>query len=196
MDLYAYTTCTGLGAELARTAWNKLFFKSWCIITSPNDHDTRAVARLWGLDTHLTHQFDGAFRKGAAINEALSEAPRDAWVCVIDPDILLPPDFVERFERLGGGRDVETIYSIYRWYPSEVIKLEKNNLDFAPCCYGYFQLWHTSQYRDYPSKSQSGAWDDSEHAARFQKKKMVPLYAGHLGYPYQRDRWRGFKNKT
>ena len=71
-------------------------FDRWLVVTDEKDTATQGVCRRWGMEVLLTkrlHENDAVFHKAAALNEGLDALDQDAWVAVLDSDILLPHDF-------------------------------------------------------------------------------------------------------
>jgi hypothetical protein len=63
------------------------------VVTEPDDMRTRHVAKQAGVRTCITtamYDADRKFSLGAAINAGLKSLKQDAWVLVVDADIMLP----------------------------------------------------------------------------------------------------------
>ena len=121
MKLTAITTCVGYDDYLrVSMPVNGNHFNWWEVVTTPGDHGTYAEANSYFADHFNGNVFqcdeftkDGAtFNKGAAINGALNCDYGDAWILLLDADILLPAHFRENLEALTLDRNC--IYGMYR----------------------------------------------------------------------------------
>jgi hypothetical protein len=95
----ATTVCIGYGDFLRESArFNARHFDKWTIVTSPDDHETREVCRQFALHCLVTEDAnrDGDFSKGRLVERGLNHAHGDGWVCHIDADVVLHPNFRHR----------------------------------------------------------------------------------------------------
>lgn len=91
--------------------FNRHHFEEVMVVTTPEDKVTQDVAIANGADLHATNAFydDGAdFNKWKALEEGLTVFGRHGWLCLMDADIVFPPE-LPRVEYLCGR-----LYSPYR----------------------------------------------------------------------------------
>src|SRR5688500_10256772 len=130
-------------------------FDRWLVVTVAEDTRTQEVCRRWGLDVLISERLyknGAAFHKAAALNEGLEALDQDAWVAVMDSDILLPRDFRERLDAqtldsdclygLSGRRICSTLPEFRSLAEREPWA---DNLIHATFVIGYFNLFHLSQ---------------------------------------------------
>lgn len=188
------------------------------VVTTPQDAPTRAVCERHGARCMTTDAFhaDGAtFAKGRATNAALrqihEEAP-DAWILMLDADIVLPADFAAWRARvvLNPG----ALYYARRWLlpsrddiPAALAHFDSGR-PFAPTTkhntkpWGYFQLWsfRSQLQRDragdwYPAASHDAGTDDTIFYRRYRDAGRLAdsgLRTLHLPHSIeQAQNWKG-----
>lgn len=87
-------------------------FDNIYVVTTDDDINTKkccADFNVMCVQTAAWSYGDGVLNKGRALNEAL-RLVRSEWVCSLDADIILPPDFSGCLSNL----DEETLYSAHR----------------------------------------------------------------------------------
>lgn len=172
------------------------------VITSPDDADTAEAASKVGAEVFMTEAFfrNGAvFAKGSAINAALQHYKSElvmGWILHLDADIILP-------ERPDLGRfNGNTLYGAQR---KPIIG--KDGLDFYKRSgqarmaargrtitrpIGFYQLWHGSNWHDYPVFSDNASWDDMEFIKLFEQYKLVgTVYHLQTSDLRRRGNWNG-----
>lgn len=178
-------------------------FDRWLVVTDEKDTRTIDVCKRWGLDVLISQRLyenDAAFHKAAALNEGLEALDQDAWVAVMDSDILLPSDFRERLEAqnldpaclygLGGRRICQTVHEFRAVAAREPWV---DNLIFSSFVIGYFNLFHQRQSRNrYP---EHGSDDASTYDVLFSdsfpvgSRRCLPFVCLHAGVASLN--WRG-----
>jgi hypothetical protein len=116
MKIECIITCVSHADFLAHTLpLNKPHFDRIIVITAPEDKATQKICDYWGVRYHATDAFQarwGHFCKGTAINEGLALLDKDAWICHMDADVILPPNTRIVLER--ADLDTTMIYGIDR----------------------------------------------------------------------------------
>ncbi|HEY3740673.1 MAG TPA: hypothetical protein VGL53_12555, partial [Bryobacteraceae bacterium] len=146
MKIECISTCVGYGDILAHTLpRNKPHFDRMLIITAPEDKQTRKVCDYYRVPYHATDSFKtrwGQFAKGTCINEGLAKLQKDAWICHLDSDIVLPPNTREALERANlstGG-----LYGVDRVECKNYIDWQRFLDDPEPVIAGNEFLIHTT----------------------------------------------------
>jgi hypothetical protein len=132
---------------------NKDSFDRIVVYTKPHDTETQRVCALNGVECITTDSFtkDGAkFNRGAVYNEALRTLRFNEWVCLMDSDIIVIPDFHQHFRSVNP--DKECFYGVRRYdvqTPEQyrAVSLNQNLLKdeitlFRGFGYGYLQIFH------------------------------------------------------
>lgn len=194
MKIEAVVICVNYADFLAESLpTNKHQFDRLVVVTTPEDKATQKLCEYYHVQCIQTDVFDtanGNFRKGAAINVGLAALDRDAWLCHMDADIVLPPKFRIVLERAHLATD--NIYGVDRFMivgapewdahrGSPIIQHQHWSMDddhgyfiittaykygvrigapdgWVPI--GYFQLWHSSQRKDYPNGHTTAGRED------------------------------------
>lgn len=172
----AVTVCCGYADFLVHVApRNRPIFDRWLIVTTPDDEETRDVARRFSLEVLLSEdgtRDEAEFAKGRLIERGLQHlANGDAWRIHIDADMVLPAMTRHLFEM--ASLQTENLYGIDRimcksWEHWQEIQQSgwlhnfhdyQNRVrwpgEFQPgsrwasyegyCPLGAFQMWHGSQ---------------------------------------------------
>lgn len=111
--LEVVTVSCGYGDYLSETAkFNCNLFDRWIIVTTPDDVETREVARKFSLEVLLTEEghADGGFNKGWMIERGLRLVSARGTRLHLDADIVLP----SRFRQLVEAADVQPD-CLYGW---------------------------------------------------------------------------------
>ncbi|MGD0386404.1 MAG: hypothetical protein ABSB73_09745 [Solirubrobacteraceae bacterium] len=116
MSIEAVVTCVGFDDFLAETLpLNKHQFRRMVVVTSPEDERTQRVCEYHHVQCEVTDAFGshwGEFNKGAGVNVGLAALDLDGWVCHLDADIALPPQFAGLLE--CADLDPSMIYGVDR----------------------------------------------------------------------------------
>ena len=182
---------------------NVRHFDRFLVITVESDTRTQEVCRRHGMEILFSRRLyeDGAaFHKAAALNEGLAALDQDAWVAVMDSDILLPHDFRERLDaqELDGqclyglaGRRVCPTLAEFRALASR--EPWTDNLIYTTFVIGYFNLFHlTQELNRYPENTSDDASTyDVVFSDRFPatRRRYLPFVCLHAGDTSQN--WRG-----
>lgn len=184
----------------------KAFLADFVVVTSPDDQETRAVCQFHGARCIVTDVFDragGPFNKGAAINQGLLALCRDAWLLIMDADILVPPHvrpFLEEQEL-----DQTCIYGVDRRNCDglEALKsgtvfpmMKRVQVYGAEPPPGYFQLWHSTVFPHGPWYDDSYVFADRTDvcfAKSFSLRQYLKTWVLHLdkGRHAGGVNWRG-----
>ncbi len=208
--IQAVTVCLDYGDFLAETL--PLLAKRVdrvVVVTAERDEQTReVVSRVPNAECVLTDVFcrGGAiFRKGAAINEGLERLDRKGWLLHVDADIAVLDDLFG----IVNGLARNAIYGCERrslrgrelWnhlirgqslpqHAAPIIKPKARNI--TPL--GFFQLWHSLCWREYPENSIDASKDDMAFAKQWSRRMLIPGYGVyHLESSNHaaRANWRG-----
>jgi hypothetical protein len=189
-------------------------FERWLVVTDEKDTRTQEVCRRHGMEVLISkrlYENDAAFHKAAALNEGLEALDQDAWVAVMDSDILLPNDFRARLDAqeldpsclygLSGRRVCRTLHEFQAMAACEPWA---DNLIYTTFVIGYFNLFHLGQEQNrYP---EGGSDDASTYDVEFSnafpaaKRRYLPFVCLHAGEASLN--WRGrvtdpfFENET
>lgn len=182
---------------------NVRHFDRWLVVTVESDTRTQEVCRRHGMEILFSRRLyeDGAaFNKAAALNEGLAALDQDAWVAVMDSDILLPHDFRERLDAqdldeqclygLAGRRVCPTLAELRALASREPWT---DNLIYTTFVIGYFNLFHlTQELNRYPENTSDDASTyDVVFSDRFPatRRRYLPFVCLHAGETSQN--WRG-----
>ncbi len=199
----ALTVSVNYADFLECIAPNRRHFESWLVVTDEKDTRTVEVCRRHGMDVLFSkrlYEEGAAFHKAAALNEGLAALDQDAWVAVMDSDILLPHDFRERLEAqeldasglygLAGRRVCPTLAEFRALAAREPWA---DNLIYTTFVIGYFNLFHLGQERNrYPDH---GSDDASTYDVLFSEafppaqRHYLPMVCLHAGDASKN--WRG-----
>jgi hypothetical protein len=95
------TLCVDYSDVLRITIRNAQHFDDYVIVTHERDTRTIDLCKLHDVNYVCSAKLlpgGGAFLKAEALNEALDKLAANAWVAVLDADILLPKDFREQLD--------------------------------------------------------------------------------------------------
>lgn len=200
---------------------NQSQLDGWVIVTDHNDKKTQRLCNEHGLKcvptNVLTDQGD-EFNKGRAINVGLSHLKNDGWLLHLDSDIVLPNRF--RHLMTHAMLDPANLYGVDRvncqdandWQANKhnhLRQFRKHYLvsvglplgsrlvhnDYGYCPIGFFQLWHSSQKKNYPTNQGSAEHTDVLFAMQFPRKNRILLpeiIVIHLdNSKFQGQNWKG-----
>lgn len=201
--IQALTVSVNYADYLECIAANRRHFDRWLVVTDENDTATQEVCRRHGMEILFSKRLyeDGAaFHKAAALNEGLDALDQDAWVAVMDSDILLPHDFRQRLDAqtlddagLYGlsGRRVCTTLVEFR--ALAVCEPWADNLIYTTFVIGYFNLFHLAQKQNrYPEHTSDDASSYDVHFSESfpaAQRHYLPIVCLHAGDTSQN--WRG-----
>lgn len=185
---------------------NKAVLDRILVVTSPDDRATQEACRASSVECIVTDDFyaGGArFNKGRGLNRGLERTAPDAWVLVLDADIVLPQDLRERL----AARPLRTnvLYGASRvscptagtWRRLERGEIGVRDLPAEPPTVrhgrllplGYFQLFHRGaatlrgRTSRYPEAHPSARKVDTAFAKRWRRTELLPVTVIHLGPP-------------
>jgi len=201
--IQALTVSVNYADFLECIAPNVRHFDRWLVVTDESDTRTQDVCRRWGMEVLLSkrlYENDAVFHKAAALNEGLAVLDQEAWVAVLDSDILLPHDFRERLELqelepeclygLSGRRICRTLPEFRSLAAREPWA---DNLIHTTFVIGYFNLFHLAQEKNrYP---EHGSDDASTYDVLFSnlfpaaRRRFLPFVCLHAGD--SSHNWRG-----
>ena len=189
MIIDAVTVCIDYSDYLEQILYNRRFLKRWLIVTHKSDNKTINICKKNNLDFILSENIyknNSPFAKNNAINEGLISLKPNNWILHLDSDILLP----ENFNEIINGKiitDKNTIYGINRCNINENIISTNYQIPI-----GFFQLWHSSKYKDYYTDNNiNNAEGDIEHAKRFNKMEILNLNCIDIQQGSHKCNWRG-----
>lgn len=92
--------CVDFGDFLATTLpWNREAFDRMVIVTSPEDEETKKVARQYNcvVVESIRYREKQTFNKGKLLNDGIKVCVGKGWLCLLDSDIILPKGFRKDF---------------------------------------------------------------------------------------------------
>jgi hypothetical protein len=172
------------------------------VITAPCDSETIRVATEAGADVFVTEAFfrnDAVFAKGSAINAALQHYKSelaDSWLLHVDADVVLPErpplEHIDKDWLYGAQRKAIVGKASLEYYrrTRQIRMAPRSRRITRPI--GFYQLWHGSNWQDYPTLSDNASWDDMEFIKLFAKYALLGIVY-HLQTPDLRRRgnWDG-----
>jgi GR25 family glycosyltransferase involved in LPS biosynthesis len=171
--------------------------KNITVITTPEDILCHKICEKFGVKCVISETlYDrGLLNKGRAINDAISTLENPEWVLLLDADICLPKDFIEKFN--NSNLDSNTLYVADR-------KICKNKEDFDKWSnnqyfegqvdskkgFGYFHLFNTSHFNSKrPHPEFKGLTSDINFRNLFFKRDSLDIQVIHLGETVKN--WKG-----
>jgi hypothetical protein len=181
-----------VGRVVVVTTWDDTLTK---ILVRDVDQSLKNVVCL---KTDIFTAKSATFAKGAAINWALTMSQPEGWILHVDGDILLPAP-IDTSDLDKGALYGCRRYSVDRPLLSKIGRNRVSYKELRPCSQddpfldtnsrhrsmrrrrrllppGFFQLWHSSKFCDYPSQSPDASLDDMLHAERFERCEILPNY--------------------
>lgn len=212
MHIEAVTVCVDYSDFLEESIKENLrHLDRWVIVTSHQDHKTRALCAKYSIEcvvTDIMHEKGQVFNKGAAINLGLGHLKGLDWILHLDADIILPGRFRDMLDRADLQR--ECLYgadriNIVGWDTWQAYKHNREpyfssgyfveapkgfnvgariiHKDFHFSVIGYYQLWHKSSYKKYPTNQGNAEHTDVLFSCQWARKHRVLLpeiYVLHL----------------
>lgn len=181
--LTVLTTSVNYADYLAETLpYTKELADRVIVITSITDGETNRICGNHGVEAFNTEAFfrNGAvFAKGSAINAALQyyrDELADQWLLYLDADVLAPalPALVTLDKAWLYGMQRKAIIgreSLEFYQRHGRTKMCHARTISKPI--GFFQLWHSSHWKDYPALSDNASWDDIEFVRQFAQYRML-----------------------
>jgi hypothetical protein len=166
ISVEAVTVSVDYSDYLKQIISNKEKLDRWVIVTIKQDKKTIQVCKDNKLDyifTDRLYENGSYFAKGKAINDGLKELEKNDWLLQLDSDTLLPNNFLN--EKL----EYDCIYGCSREYGGKKrieINPYNNTVHTRPLI-GFFQLWHSSKYKNYPEESIHAGIDDQLMSERY-----------------------------
>lgn len=142
---------------------NCKLFDATYVLTHPDDKKTQDVATANGCKIVATDVFykDGAiFNKGAGLRFAQDQIPKEGWLLITDPDILMPTSIRKRIRKnnldparlYGAARRIVHNCDIKQYLANRDRNLTHLTNSLIPRFYGkripvgYFQLYNLDRY--------------------------------------------------
>ncbi len=213
MLIDAVTVCSGYADFLAETLpVNLPHLNRLVVVTAPDDWETMAVCKTFSVECRATNVMTTnglKFNKARGIDYGLAFLASSHWVLHFDADIAFPPDM--RRALLNRPMNPQWLYGADRVYCNSFEDWQSHlashrhqhkygyrvdpprfNLGsriaipsydgYLPI--GYFQLWHGSTGRRYPTTQQDGAeHTDILHAIQWggEERHLLPdFFVVHL----------------
>lgn len=230
MKIEAVVVCKDYGDFLAHTLPENIEqLDRMVVVTHPADTETKELCRHHSVDvveTEVFHEDGDRFNKWRALNLGLSHLKHDGWVLVIDADIMLPHKFRDMLnrakldtknlygaDRLNTGSfenwqaHAHTTVPQHRWRylvhptPEFPVGARLLHAEYGYLPIGYFQLWHSSQHRQYPIHNGSAEHGDVLFAVQWARERRIllpELFVYHLesdGDAPMGTNWKGRKTK-
>jgi len=182
---------------------NRPLFDHVFVVTEERDEQTMVVAAEHDCDVLLTthtKERGAAFNRAGLLHRAqrvLHEAFPDAWITILDADIVVPQQLANADRSLWNPA---YLYGLARYecltksdWESGVVRQRSFGTDVGNSIYGYFQLYH-DKTKFYPEWSDSAGYSDIEFSEQFgERRAKVPsdeeMGVVHLGFG-TRD-WNG-----
>lgn len=170
-DISIATTCVNFGDYLEIVAPTWKFTKRVVVTTIPSDELTKRVCRENGFEIVETQcMFDegSKFNRGLAINEALKKLKAEEVILVLDSDIAIPQNVVNRMRTQHLGDFLYGIRRTFVWNQNHILSVDpfvvdesKASIDSLESPHyinvfpiGYFQLFqnrsqfYLNEYRE------------------------------------------------
>lgn len=229
LKIEAVVVCKNYSDFLAHTLPENLqHIDRLVVVTHPKDRATQSLCDQYGvdcIDTEIMHDDNDAFNKGRCINLGLSHLRHEDWLLHLDADVVLPHRFREMFRKTKPdqsmiyGADRLNVGSYENWMankhqtvpqhqwrylvqPTKEFNLGARLLhnEYGYCPIGYFQMWHSSTRRRYPSISGTAEHSDVLFAIQWPREKRIllpELFVYHLESenPGMGANWKGRKTK-
>lgn len=204
MRIEAVVTCSHYSDFLEHTLVENLqHLDGIVVVTSRGDKDTQRLCNKLGVscvDTNVFTDRGDAFNKARGINLGLSHLRHDDWLLHMDADILLPHRFRSMLGHAGLNR--ENIYGADRVNTHSFEHWQSNKDKITPqfkhgclvnppgefpigarlvhaaygyCPIGYFQLWHSSSKRRYPTNQGSAEHTDVLFSIQWDRANRILL---------------------
>lgn len=199
MEIVSITVCVNYSDYFEKVIdRNSSLVNHMYVVTTKTDVDTAALCDKRENVTVLF--YDDLNKNGSQFNKSgmvrfaqthVYQKHPDAWVLIIDADILLPEDFRKTFE--STNKDENALYGMQRVDFNTQSDLEKN-INARPyrlCFVGYFQLYKNKTFF-YENYSKNCSICDDRFAKIFKTKVKLPGNVFHLGTPM--INWSGRKS--
>jgi hypothetical protein len=229
MKIEAVVTCSKYSDFLEHTLVENIQqLDGMVVVTSKDDKETQRLCNMIGvscIDTNVFYEKGDAFNKARGINLGLSHLRHDDWLLHMDADIMLP----HRFKSMLGqaALDKACVYGADRVNTKSYENWESNRKKahiqfrhgclvntpqefpigarlvhsaYGYCPIGYFQLWHSSQNRRYPTNQGSAEHTDVLFSVQWDRghRRLLPeMFVYHLESEQtpMGHNWQGRKSK-
>jgi hypothetical protein len=199
MRIEAVIVCKNYSDFLAETLpLNLPHLDKVIIVTSHNDKATKDLCAKYGVCCVPTDCLDNSFNKGMAINIGVSHTSDPDWILHIDADVVLPHNFRNMLmrshlnENCIYGCDRVNVYNYDNWLtlkakliphyihsyfvePLEKIGARIIHSDYGYVPIGYFQMWHKSCNKKYPTAQGTAEHTDVLFAIRWPRAYRILL---------------------
>jgi hypothetical protein len=178
---------------------NAQILDQWYVVVDPTDTPTHHL--LQGLPNVTMIQFE--FRKGNTVfnkSGGLHEAQRlvhakypDAWVLLLDSDIVLPPE--TRTTLMNSPLDRTFLYGAARafYQTPEQLQEDKPTSVKTRGCWGFFHLYFDKTKFCLAHSKDASGYDEVFKTAFARRIHILPITVKHLGD--ERCNWKGRKSK-
>lgn len=203
MKIEAVTVCVGYHDMFSLVISNKIHFDKWIVVTCNCDRATKNICAKEGIECIISNRsgLPKNFRKGRLINDGLQALNKCDWLLQIDCDILLPNNFrsfIESYELsndfLYGCKREIVCNKTFKQNSKLFTAFNKENRWIKRgSVLGYFQLFHSSKFIDYPENSNTCAHDDIDFMSHWSKchRQLLPISITHFGVPFNEEKWMG-----
>jgi hypothetical protein len=204
MRIEAVIVCKNYSDFLAHSLPENLqFLDRVVVVTHPDDKATQALCNKFGVDvfpTAVMHDDGDALNKGRAINLGLQHLRHDGWLLHLDADIVLPHRFRQMLahakldqaniygaDRLNTGSYKNWMRFKHKGVPQHSYRYLVNptaefqlgsrllHTEYGYCPIGYFQLWHSSQRRQYAVSAGSAEHSDVLFSVQWPRANRILL---------------------
>lgn len=200
----AVTVSVGYADILEHTLPENIpYLERLVVVTHPDDKATQAVCRKYSVEcvqSHIMHDEKDDFNKGKAIQVGLGHLKGIGWILHLDADVVLPHRFRDLFYRARPerhklyGADRQNVYGWDKWCDHKHKRIPSHSQRYfiepvkewpmgariiheiyGYCPIGYFQLWHHSMGRSYPTHQGNAEHTDVLFAIQWERKDRVLL---------------------
>lgn len=204
MRIEAVITCHKYSDFLEHTLMENIEQLDGCVVvTSREDKETQRLCHKIGVncvDTNVFFDKGDPFNKARGINLGLSHLRHDDWLLHLDADILLPHRFrnmlglshLEKHKIYGADRVNTRSYEHWKGNEHKITpqfrhgclvhppgdfpigaRLIHSSYGYLPI--GFFQMWHSSEKRRYPTNQGGADRSDVLFAVQWDRKDRVLL---------------------
>ena len=201
MRIEAVTVCINYSHVFKKCVGNARFIDRWIVVTHASDKDTISLCESNDIEYILSDRIyddNAPFAKGRAINEGLDRLTKTDWLLHIDSDVKLPRNFNRVLK--DSAMDINCLYGSCRYHEDGLVNIELDNNGepydtvASDMVLGFFQLWHSSKFEDYPENSENAKWDDMDHSRRFAKRVFLPLFLTDMDNEHNKNHYGRINN--
>ena len=195
MKIEAVTVSINYSDYLSQIISNKEKLDRWLIVTHEDDSDCINLCKKNNLEYFFSKKIyeNAYFARGTAVNEALPILDRDDCIFQLDSEILLPDNFRNVVDK--NCIDKTVMYWSRRYYKSgkEMKWIVEEVEEGEVMGLGFFQMWHSSKRKDYPTISDTAGWDDIYMRDSFDNIVELPLKCIDVCGYYGQDHFGKYK---